>query len=391
MDVMMNATDAKPKQPVIKVYGDDDKLLTLNRDYKLSFSVKPATEGKTPNVSVDNGTFNVNGKEYNWEEGSSVITVTATPITEHIGDTYKEGTLDFIYNVVKGKLTPAFMNNFASGVIKIKQYNSNTNNNDKKFRVPLIYNGEDVSEYFDYTYTVVNNSNNTTVTNKNNNTRGNEFTFRPDTEGEFTIYVNAEPKTGKTDQDNYADVYNAPTQTQFNVIVKSDFIRPVITFNPESVQMYVGTTEGAPDVTVTDGTNKITNYNLKWVSFSPSYVKVDEKTGNLEAVSEGQGSVRITVTGENLESMTAFLSVYVDDPAVYRTKSTEKYGNQRKMWNQDGTMSVTLGGWMFPNDVTNTTYSDEGLKREYSWAQLQMTTECTFTVLQKTRTVLNTI
>ena len=368
MDVMMNATDAKPKQPVIKVYGDDDKLLTLNRDYKLSFSVKPATEGKTPNVSVDNGTFNVNGKEYNWEEGSSVITVTATPITEHIGDTYKEGTLDFIYNVVKGKLTPAFMNNFASGVIKIKQYNSNTNNNDKKFRVPLIYNGEDVSEYFDYTYTVVNNSNNTTVTNKNNNTRGNEFTFRPDTEGEFTIYVNAEPKTGKTDQDNYADVYNAPTQTQFNVIVKSDFIRPVITFNPESVQMYVGTTEGAPDVTVTDGTNKITNYNLKWVSFSPSYVKVDEKTGNLEAVSEGQGSVRITVTGENLESMTAFLSVYVDDPAVYRTKSTEKYGNQRKMWNQDGTMSVTLGGWMFPNDVTNTTYSDEGLKREYSWA-----------------------
>ena len=370
MDVMMNATDAKPKQPVIKVYGDDDKLLTLNTDYKLSFDVKPATEGKTANVSVENGTFNVNGKEYNWEEGSSVITVTATPIKGHIGDTYTNGTLDFLYNVVKGKLTPAFMNNFASGVIKIKQYNRQTNNNDKKFRVPLIYNGEDVSEYFDYTYKVVKTSDGTTVTNNNNKTRGNEFTFRPDTEGEFTIYVNAEPKTGEKDQDNYADVYNAPAQMQFNVKVSPDFIRPVITFNPESVQMYVGTTEGAPDVTVTDGTKEIAegDYNLKWVSFSPSYVKVDEKTGNLEAVSEGQGSVRITVTGENLELMTAFLSVYVDAPAVYRTKSTEKYGNQRKMWNQDGTMSVTLGGWMFPNDVTNTTYSDEGLKREYSWA-----------------------
>ncbi|WP_298640266.1 glycoside hydrolase family 88 protein [uncultured Prevotella sp.] len=370
MDVMMNATDAKPKQPVIKVYGDDDKLLTLNTDYTLSFDVKPATEGKTANVSVENGTFNVNGKEYNWEKGSSVITVTATPITEHIGDTYKEGTLTFEYNVVKGKLTPAFMNNFASEAIKIKKYDSETNKNDKKFRVPLIYNGEDVSEYFDYTYTVVNNSNNTTVTNKNNKTRGNEFTFRPDTEGEFTINVSAEPKTGNKDQDNYADVYNAPKQMQFKVIVSPDFIRPVITFNPESVQMYVGTTEGAPDVTVTDGTKVIAegNYNLKWVSFSPSYVKVDEKTGNLEAVSEGQGSVRITVTGDKLESMTAFLSVYVDAPAVYRAKSTEKYGNQRKMWNQDGTMSVTLGGWMFPNDVTNTTYSDEGLKREYSWA-----------------------
>lgn len=367
MDVMMNATDAKPKQPVIKVYGDDDKLLTLNTDYTLSFDVNPATEGKTPNVSVDNGTFNVNGKEYNWEEGSSVITVTATPITEHIGDTYKEGTLDFIYNVVKGKLTPAFMNNFASEAIKIKKYDSKTNKNDKKFRVPLIYNGEDVSEYFKYTYTVK-KSDGTTVTNNNNKTRGNEFTFRPDTEGEFTIEVNAEPKTGNKDQDNYADVYNAPKQMQFNVKVSPDFIRPVITFNPESVQMYVGTTEGAPDVTVTDGTKDITNYNLKWVSFSPSYVKVDEKTGNLEAVSEGQGSVRITVTGDNLESMTAFLSVYVDDPAVYRAKSTEKYGNQRKMWNQDGTMSVTLGGWMFPNNVDKTTYSDEGLSRDYYWA-----------------------
>lgn len=368
MDVMMNATDANPKQPVIKVYGDDDKLLTLNTDYTLSFSVKSATEGETANVSVENGTFKVDGNEYNWTAGSSVITVTATPITEHIGNTYAIGTLDFLYNVVKGKLTPAFMNNFASGVIKIKQYNTKNNKNDKKFRVPLIYNGEDVSEYFDYTYTVVKKSGNTPVTNNNNKTRGNEFTFRPDTEGEFTINVNAEPKTGNKDQDNYADVYNAPKQMQFNVKVSPDFIRPVITFNPESVQMYVGTTEGAPDVTVTDGTNKITNYNLRWVSFSPSYVKVDEKTGNLEAVSEGQGSVRITVTGDNLESMTAFLSVYVDDPAVYRAKSTEKYGNQRKMWNQDGTMSVTLGGWMFPNDVTNTTYSEEGLKREYSWA-----------------------
>ena len=363
MDVMMNATDAKPKQPVIKVYGDDDKLLTLDRDYTLSFTVKPATEGKNANVSVENGTFNVYGKEYNWEDGSSVITVTATPITESIGDTYTNGTLDFLYNVVKGKLTPAFMSNFASGVIKIKQYDS-SNKNDKKFRVPLIYNGEDVSEYFKYTYTVK-KSDGTIVTSKT--TKGNEFTFRPDKEGEFTITVSAEPKT---DQDNYADVYKAPTDMSFNVIVSPDFIRPVITFNPESVQMYVGTTEGAPDVTVTDGTKVIAegDYNLKWVSFSPSYVKVDENTGNLEAVSEGQGSVRITVTGDKLESMTAFLSVYVDDPAVYRAKSTEKYGNQRNMWNQDRTMSVTLGGWMFPNNVDNTTYSKEGLSREYSWA-----------------------
>ena len=367
MDVMMNATDAKPKQPIIKVYGDDDKLLTLNTDYTLSFSVKSATEGETANVRVlGDGTFSVIGNEYNWKEGSSVITVTATPITEHVGETYTFGTLDFIYNVVKGKLTPAFMSNFASGVIKIKQYDKQTNNNSKKFRVPLIYNGEDVSEYFKYTYTVK-KSDGTLVSSKTLN-NGNEFTFKPTNKGDFTIYVSAEPKTGKTDQDDYTDVYNPPAPMQFKVSVDPNYTRPVITFNPESVQMYVGDTEGAPDVTVTDGKDVISGYNLKWVSFSPSYVKVDEKTGKLEAVSEGQGSVRITVTGENLESMTAFLSVYVDAPAVYRTKSTEKYGNQRKMWNQDGTMSVTLGGWMFPNNVDKTEYSDEGLTREYSWA-----------------------
>ena len=368
MDVMMNATDAKVKQPIIEVYGDDDKLLTLNTDYILSFDIKPATEGGTANVRFDEtkGAFSVDGNDNNWKEGSSIITVTATPITEHIGDTYKKGTLDFIYNVVKGKQTPAFMSNFASEVIKIKQYDKQTNNNSKKFRVPLIYNGEDVSEYFKYTYTVK-KSDGTLVSSKTLN-NGNEFTFKPTNKGDFTIYVSAEPKTGKTDQDDYTDVYNAPAPMQFNVSVDPNYIRPVITFNPESVQMYVGTTEGAPDVTVTNGKDVISGYNLRWVSFSPSYVKVDGNTGKLEAVSEGQGSVRITVTGENLESMTAFLSVYVDDPAVYRTKSTEKYGNQRKMWNQDGTMSVTLGGWMFPNDVTKTTYSDEGLMREYCWA-----------------------
>lgn len=79
-------------------------------------------------------------------------------------------------------------------------------------------------------------------------------------------------------------------------------------------------------------------------------------TGKLEAVNEGTGSVRVTVKGENLETTTAFLTVYVDDPALYRAKEKENdgtdvtYGNQKIMWNQDKTMEVTLGGWMFPTE-----------------------------------------
>ena len=370
-DVNINVTDANYKQPIIKVYGDDDKLLTLGTDYTLSYSV----EGT--NVSVENGMLKVAGEKYKWTEGTSTITVTATP-TPSLGETFKAGTMTFLYNVVKGKLTPTFLASFTTTgeAIKIKKYDSKTNKNNKTFRVPLIYDGEDVSEYFKYTYKVT-DANGAEVTNKNNKTNGNEFTFRPDNEGDFTISVSATPTT--KDNDDYSEVYNTPAAISFKVNVSASYIRPVITFNPETVQMYTGTAEGAPDVIVTDGTNELeegTAYSLKWISFTPSFVKVDEKNGKLEAVNEGNGSVRVTVKGENLETMTAFLTVYVDDPAVYRAKDKDNdgvavaYGNQKQMWNQDRTMSVTLGGWMFPNDVTEgLTYdSNEGLSKIYKWA-----------------------
>ncbi len=370
-DVNINVTDANYKQPIIKVYGDDDKLLTLGTDYTLSYSV----EGT--NVSVENGMLKVAGEKYKWTEGTSTITVTATP-TPSLGETFKAGTMTFLYNVVKGKLTPTFLASFTTTgeAIKIKKYDSKTNKNNKTFRVPLIYDGEDVSEYFKYTYKVT-DTNGNEVTNKNNKTNGNEFTFRPDNEGDFTISVSATPTT--KDNDDYSEVYNTPASISFKVNVSASYIRPVITFNPETVQMYTGTAEGAPDVIVTDGTNELeegTAYSLKWISFTPSFVKVDEKNGKLEAVNEGNGSVRVTVKGENLETMTAFLTVYVDDPAVYRAKDKDNdgvavaYGNQKQMWNQDRTMSVTLGGWMFPNDVTEGLKydSNEGLSKKYKWA-----------------------
>ena len=52
-----------------------------------------------------------------------------------------------------------------------------------------------------------------------------------------------------------------------------------------------------------------------------------------------------------MESTTAFLKVLVDDPAMYRVRGTGDYGNQKRMWNQDKTLSVVLGGWLFPNPV----------------------------------------
>ena len=364
-DVNINATDAQIKQPDIKVYGDNDKLLTLGTDYTLSFTIDGS------NVIENNGVFTVTGDPYKWTEGTSTITVTAKPIGTH-SELFTESTFTFTYNVVKGKLTPAFLSNFATETIKVK-YDKTKN---KSFTVPLIYDGEDVSEYFKYTYYI--DDKNATEVSKSNKVEGNKLTMlRNLSEGEHTIKVTAVPKTSSKDQDNYADVYNAPADITFIINVSAKYIIPIVNFNPANVTMYTGTTEGAPDVLVTDGTNKIeeNTYTTKWVSFTPSFVKVDMTTGNLEAVNEGTGSVRVTVKGDNLETTTAFLTVYVDDPALYRAKEKENdgtvvsYGNQKIMWNQDKTMEVTLGGWMFPTETVKTPdYSDEGLSSTYQWA-----------------------
>lgn len=367
-DVNINATDAQIKQPDIKVYGDNDKLLTLGTDYTLSFTIDGS------NVIENNGVFKVTGNPYKWTEGTSTITVTAMPIGSH-SELFTESTFTFTYNVVKGKLTPAFLNNFATETIKVKYDVDKTKN--KSFTVPLIYDGEDVSEYFKYTYYI--DEQEATKVNTNNKVVGNKLTMlRNLTEGEHTIKVTAVPKSSNIDKDNYADVYNAPAAITFTINVSASYIIPIVDFNPANVTMYTGTTEGAPDVLVTtDGTNKIeeNTYTTKWVSFTPSFVKVDMKTGNLEAVNEGTGSVRVTVKGDNLETTTAFLTVYVDDPALYRAKEKENdgtavtYGNQKIMWNQDKTMEVTLGGWMFPTVKVDTpNYSDEGLRSTYQWA-----------------------
>lgn len=367
MDVTMNTVDAKVMQPIIKVYGDNDKLLTLGTDYTLAYSVAGT------NVTVDQaGVFKVAGSPYNWTAGNSKVTVTATP-TESLGKTYTEGSLTFEYNVVKGKSTPVFREAFKVIPVRVKT----DKNKDKKFIVPLIYDGEDVSEYFDYTYTI--DGKTPAEINKNNKINGDTLTFRPNADGTYTIKVTATPKKGTKEDgsDNYTDVYNDPAAISFKVEVSSSLIRPTVEIDPSSMTMYTGTRESAADVTVMNGTDIITEdkYKLVWKSFTPGIVKVDENNGNIEAVSEGNGDIRVFVYGEGLETMTGFLKVYVDDPALYRAKMNDNdgnavtYGNQRVMWNQDKTMSVSLGGWMFPNDgtgkVTGTT--DEALSSENKW------------------------
>lgn len=351
-DVTANTTDAEVEQPDIRVYGDNDQLLKQGIDYTLSFSVKSGT-----NVSVNNGIFNITGSKYSWTKGTTVFTITATP-TSSLGETYTAGSLDFTYDVVEGKNKPTFLATFAKENIKLKKDSKN-----RTFTVPLIYDGEDVSSYFTYYYTKEDGSNAGTVQN-------NTLTYKADTEGTFTIHVKASVMA------DYKDVYDVPDEMTFTLDVKSSYDLPTVELDPTSISMKTGTTEGLPDVTVKVNGSILddSQYTTTWTSFAPGVVKINANTERIEGVTEGTAQIRVTIKGTNLETKTAFATVYVDDPALYRVKepTRESYGNQRIMWNQDKTMSVVLGGWMFPNPGTaDATLTSEKLTsgKGYQWTK----------------------
>ena len=358
MDVTINTTDTEEEQPVIKVYGDNDKLLKLGQDYTLSYAVSGDN-----NVTVDNktGKFSVkkNDQQTEFIKGTSLITVTATP-TESLRSNYTAGTLQFSYSVSEGKIKPVFSDSFKGITINLHQDDTS-----RKIIVPLIHDGEDVSSYFIYTYTI-------TPTDDTSSVTGSTLNFTPKTAGTYSVKVSAKPDPNGTN--DYSDVYDNPESITFTLNVDSKYQTISVDSDPKNIQMYAGTTQVAPDLTVKNGnaTLAYTEYNTLWFSTFPGVVKVDAKTGKIEAVSEGTAKIRVVVTGDNLESTTALITVEVDDKAMYRVKgSGETYNNHTRMWNQDKNMSVVLGGWLFSDDVTkkvdtpNT--STEGLSAKYYW------------------------
>ena len=357
MDVTINTTDTEEEQPVIKVYGDNDKLLKLNQDYTLSYTVSGDN-----NVTVDEttGKFSVKKIAGNTEfmKGTSLITVTATP-TPSLGSNYTVGSLQFSYSVSEGKIKPVFSDSFKGITINLHQDSKN-----RTITVPLIHDGEDVSSYFIYTYTI-------TPTDDTSSVTGSTLNFTPKTAGTYSVKVSAKPDPNGTN--DYSDVYDNPESITFTLNVDSKYQTISVDSDPKNIQMYAGTTQVAPDLTVKNGnaTLAYTEYNTLWFSTSPGVVKVDAKTGKIEAVSEGTAKIRVVVTGDNLESTTALITVEVDDQAMYRVKSGETYVNHTTMGNQDRTMSVVLGGWLFSDDVkkivATPNTSKEGLSAGYYW------------------------
>lgn len=349
-NVEMNVTDEMTKQPEVKVYGTAGKLLTLGSDYTLSFSTD------NNNVTInDKGEFTAAGSKSNYTEGVTTVTVTATP-SEALAEKYTEAKWTFKFTVRKGKMKPVFMSAFNGATIKVRKGNKKT------IEVPLNYGGEDVSGYFDVTYSCspslkLTSSNNTMI-----------CTFS--TAGTYTITVSAIPKIinqGKDDEFDYADEYDAPEKVTFNVDVSDAYTVPTVTLNPYNMTIYVGEVVNAPAVSVTDASETAidkSKYTMEWTSFAPDVCKVDAATGKIEGVSAGDKvKIQLKVSGEGYEDVFAYVLVSVDDPAKYRVKAPglgEPYSPMTPLFNQNKTLAVTLGGWIFTNRPT-APVSKEGL------------------------------
>lgn len=350
-NVEMNVTDEETRQPEVRVYGIGDKLLTLDTDYKLSFSTD------NDNVTInDKGVFTAAGSQFNYTEGVTHVTVTATP-SAALAEKYTEAKWTFKFTVRKGKMKPVFMPAYKGATIKV------ATGTKKTIEVPLNYGGEDVSGYFDVKYSCSNLSG---LKNSNNT-----MTCTFSTAGTYTITVSATPKIinqGKDDEFNYADEYDAPDAVTFTVDVKDTYTVPKVTLNPSADKtIYVGEVVDAPAVSVTDAQGTAidkSKYTMEWTSFAPDVCKVDATTGKIEGVSAGDKlKIQLKVSGDSFEDVFKYVLVSVDDPAKYRVKapgSGVKYSPMTPLFNQNKTLAVTLGGWSF-TDRPKAPVSKEGL------------------------------
>lgn len=349
-NVEMNVTDEETRQPEVRVYGIGDKLLTLGTDYKLSFSTD------NDNVTInDKGVFTAAGSQFNYTEGVTHVTVTATP-SEKLAGQYTKATEDFTFTVRKGKMKPEFMSAFNATTIKVAKGTKKT------IEVPLNYGGEDVSGYFNVGYTC---SALPKLSGSNN-----KMTYTFGAEGKYQITVSATPKIinqGTDTEFDYSQEYDAPDAVTFTVDVKASYAVPVVTLNPSAAKtIYVGEVVDAPAVSVTESGTAIDNskYTMEWTSFAPDVCKVDATTGKIEGVSAGDNvKIQVAVSGDGFEDVFSYILVSVDGPAKYRVKATgsgEKYSPMTPLFNQNKTLAVTLGGWSF-TDRQTAPVSKEGL------------------------------
>lgn len=339
-DVYMFTNDEAPTMPVVNVdaiTSDGTKRLTAGTDYTYIYSLK--TDGGNLTISDEGKTITVGGNPRNYTAGNNVITVTVTPTETCITNNHcKETSYDFTFNVTKaGEKTKPIID-FADAVTL------NANISDRRpLNARISYNGEDITDYFDVTYTIT-VGNNVTISDKN--------VLCTTTTGNATMKITATPKP------EFEQQYDVATK-DVNITVK-DLKTLIVT--PETIadqNLKTGGTFQIPELIVKvkdDGTllDRDDDYVVTYLSSSPNVATID-KEGIVTAFDEGQSIITIHISDvktntdeKNYEYTEISFTVNVDDPAVFKVPNAqEDYNIGKVLSTENGNLCVTLGGWIF--------------------------------------------
>lgn len=353
-DVYMFTNDENPSMPVVNVdalISTGTQRLTAGTDYSYKYALK--TDGKNLTISNDGKTITVEGSSRNYTAGNNVITVTVTP-TESCKAQYhcKEASYDFTFNVTKaGEKTKPIIEFVDSAVL-------NTNVKDRKLNARITANGEDITDYFDITYTTTENSIITINGNK-------LFTFT--STGKATMTITATPKPAFSEQ------YETATK-DVTITVKALKTLTVTPSTIEAQNLQTGQTYQIPELVVKveeNGTllDPDDDYVVTYISSSANVATID-KEGIVTAFDEGTTTITIHISDvitdpakKNYEYTEISFIVNVTDPTVFKVPNNQTgYLAGKVLSTKDKKLYVTLGGWMF--NKKDFTINDYGTAKE---------------------------
>lgn len=338
-DVYMFTNDEAPTMPVVNVdaiTGNGTQRLTAGTDYTYKYSLK--TNGGNLTISDEGKTITVAGSSRKYTAGNNVITVTVAPTASCIANYHcKKTSFDFTFNVTKaGEKTKPIIEFVDKAVL-------NTNVKDRPLNARITANGEDITDYFNITYTTTENS---IITIKDKKLSTSTST------GDATMTITATPL------DEFSQQYETASKC-VTITVKALETLTVTPSTIETRNLHTGETYQIPELTVKvkkDGTllDRDDDYVVTYLSSSPNVATID-KEGIVTAFDEGTSIITIHISDvitdpakKNYEYTEISFTVNVDDPAVFKVPNGQNdYTSGKVLYTEDKKLYVTLGGWMF--------------------------------------------
>ncbi|MCM1079496.1 MAG: glycoside hydrolase family 88 protein [Bacteroidales bacterium] len=351
-DLTVYNTSGVMPQPVITVYVMDGGIpLVLDTKY-YSLSYTTLTDPSSIIMS-DKMKFMLAGEAGNWKIGSAEMLVEIIPTDEAIKKYHiREVQAEFKVTVVEtgGLLVPYF-----GGVNDARmQISSDAKNpNERDFITPVLYGGVDISTGFTFKYAISSSSSTGAQLKGAKNgvleaKTGNVILQSGSTAGVVTLTVTATPNT------EYSSQYKEITKS-IKVEVGEALKRlSSVTITPTEITVPVGAVLTNFNIVVKDENGNIMSeddYTLQWESTAPGTASIiDRAKGGVQALAAGIANIQVFVKNNNYSDRKAVCVVTVEDNGTFKVDANTPFEKGAEL-RVEG-LTLTLGGWMFPNTVS---------------------------------------